>query len=207
MYEVEQKFSIADVEAFKASVASIGGVLQTTERHADTYYNHPARDFAQSREALRVRRVDGTPLITYKGPKMTGAIKARQEMEWRLDPGDADGTQTESLLASLSFRKVATVEKTRQTFFLPPASSTPASSTPAQPRPSATAIAGTSRPTVVLDEVDGLGTFAEIELVVTQPSDVEDARRRIGQLAATLGLATDEPRSYLTMLLETKTSP
>lgn len=202
MYEVEQKFLIADVEAFKASVASIGGVLQTTERHADTYYNHPARDFAQSREALRVRRVDGTPLITYKGPKMTGAIKARQEMEWRLDPGDADGTQTESLLASLSFRKVATVEKTRQTFLLPSASSTPT-----QPSPSATAIAETSRPTVVLDEVDGLGTFAEIELVVTQQSDVEDARRRIGQLAATLGLATEEQRSYLTMLLETKTSP
>jgi adenylate cyclase class 2 len=191
MYEVEQKFPIADVDAFKRAVASIGGTLQRTERHADTYYNHPSRDFAESREALRIRRVDGKPLITYKGPKMAGPIKARQEMEWRLDPGDANGNQTESLLNLLSFRKVATVEKTRQTFLLPAEDSGDEA----------------SQPLVVLDQVSGLGMFVEIELVVANQTNVEDARAQIGQLAATLGLTTDEQRSYLTMLLEKESAP
>jgi predicted adenylyl cyclase CyaB len=55
---------------------------------------------------------------------------------------------------------------------------------------------------VVIDEVRSLGFFAEVELVVSESSEIEGARMRIQELSGHLGLQRAEPRSYLTMLLE-----
>ena len=181
MYEVEQKFRVNSVATLTAALESIGATETVRQSHADTYYNHPSRDFAKSREALRIRRVDGKPLITYKGKKLPGKIKARQEMEWRLDPGDNDGTQTEALLIALGFSKVETVRKTRQSFDLP------------EPW---------SELVVVIDQVDDLGSFAEIEMVVADADCVEQARTEITKLASKLDLKDRESRSYLRMVLE-----
>lgn len=181
MFEVEQKYRVESTEALIKKLTLIGATQLEPQLHADTYYNHPSRDFAESREALRIRRVDGKPLITYKGPKLPGAIKARQEMEWRLDPGDSDGTQTEALLVALGFHRVETVRKVRQTFGLPEPS---------------------SKLVVVIDQVEQLGSFAEIEMVVENSDSVEDARSRISELAGKLNLDAGESRSYLRMVLE-----
>jgi adenylate cyclase class 2 len=181
MFEVEQKYRIESTETLSEKLTLIGAAKTETQSHADTYYNHPSRDFAESREALRIRRVDGKPLITYKGPKLPGAIKARQEMEWRLDPGDCDGNQTEALLVALGFRRVETVQKVRQSFDLP------------EPW---------SKLIVVIDQVEHLGSFAEIEMVVENSDFVEDARSRISELAGKLDLDKAESRSYLRMILE-----
>ncbi len=133
-------------------------------------------------------------MITYKGTKLPGAVKARREMEWRLDPGDPDGSSTEELLVLLGFRQVATVSKSRQSFAL---------------------CEGTTEFTITIDQVDSLGWFAEIELVINEAekttvratpdrrSDaIEAAQQQIVDLAPKLGLHRDEPRSYLRMLLE-----
>jgi adenylate cyclase class 2 len=55
---------------------------------------------------------------------------------------------------------------------------------------------------VVLDDVQRLGWFAEVELVVDSELEIEPARRRVGELSAHLGLQRDESRSYLSMLME-----
>jgi adenylate cyclase class 2 len=120
-------------------------------------------------------------LITYKGKKLSGAIKARRELEWRLDPGDPDGKSTEELLELLGFRPVATVGKQRVPYTLEPSSSQIA---------------------VVVDHVGSLGVFAELERVVADKSWVEAARAEIAQLSAELGLQAVEPRSYLEMTLK-----
>lgn len=180
-FEVEQKFYVDDLEALERRLQEIGAVEARCEQHADSYFNHPERDFVETREALRVRRIDGAPLITYKGPKLPGDIKARREMEWRLDPGDADGSQTEELLQILSFRPVATVTKRRRHFTMPDP------------------WAGFG---VMIDEVSSLGLFAEIELTVDDASEVESARDRIRWASKELGLKRSESRSYLTMCLE-----
>ncbi|KAA1261018.1 CYTH domain protein [Rubripirellula obstinata] len=181
MFEVEQKYHVDSTEELISKLASIGATALEQQSHADTYYNHPSRDFAETREALRIRRVDGKPLITYKGQKLPGVIKARQEMEWRLDPGDRDGNQTEALLVALGFRRVETVNKVRQTFDLP--------------KP-------WSKLVVVIDQVETLGSFAEIEMVVEDSDSVEDARNQISELAGKLNLNDAESRSYLRMVLE-----
>jgi adenylate cyclase class 2 len=54
---------------------------------------------------------------------------------------------------------------------------------------------------VCWDEVDGLGTFLEIELIAEDES-ADDARRRILALEQRLELTTVERRSYLSMVLQ-----
>jgi adenylate cyclase class 2 len=185
MIEVEQKYHVTGVDALAASLEGLGARHVSTQTHVDTYFNHPCRDFADSREALRLRRVDGVPMVTYKGQPAAGGIKAREELEWRLDPGDPDGSRTETLWKRLDFRQVASVRKVRRTFEMPPPWSSFA---------------------VVIDRVDSLGDFAEIELIVDRPEEIEQARDRIGDLADQLKLSRAEPRSYLTLLLESDES-
>ena len=181
MLEVEQKFRVDDVSGLVARLSELGWHEAPTQRHVDTYYNHPCRDFALTHEALRIRRVDGVPMITYKGTKLPGAVKARQEMEWRLDPGDADGRRTEELLVALGFSRVAAVTKVRRNF-----------NQTSKEAPIA----------VVIDAVDSVGDFAEIEMIVGDSNDVESARGAILRLGNSLGLHAAEPRSYLRMLME-----
>lgn len=182
MFEVEQKFHVSDTNETRRLLEDLKAVAGPVEVHADTYYNHPCKDFAESKEAFRVRRINGRPLITYKGPKLPGTVKARQELEWSLDPGDQDGTKMEQLLQLLGFRRVATVEKNRRPFSLP---------------------GPLSEMTVVLDEVEKLGFFAEIEILAGDQEELESARAKVLELASRLGLRDAEPKSYLTMLLET----
>ena len=179
-FEVEQKFHVDDLESLERGLRDIGAQEGESQQHRDTYFNHPCRDFAETQEAFRVRRVGQVPMVTYKGPKLPGTIKARRELEWRLDPGDPNGEQMEALLDHLSFRKVATVCKRRRPF------------------------QGSDEVgefVAVIDEVEELGLFAEIELIVERESQVEAARQRIDALAGRLGLHRAESQSYLRMVL------
>ena len=179
-FEVEQKFHVSDADVLRKRLASIGAVEREEQNHIDTYFNHPSRDFAETREAFRIRRVDGVPMVTYKGQKLPGTIKARRELEWRLDPGDADGSKMEQLLEHLSFRRVASVGKRRRCYSLP---------------------GQFAAMDVVIDDVDRLGCFAEIEMVVNDSKEIESARSRIADLAERLSLHEPEARSYLSMTL------
>ena len=184
-YEVEQKYHLKDLQAFERALHSCGAFEGPAEQHADTYYNHPCRDFSETTEALRIRRIGGVPMITYKGPKLPGSIKARRELEWCLGPGDGDGTCTQELLEHLGFKTVATVEKCRRPF---------------------TASDATGPFGVVIDEVQHLGLFAEIEVMVNFEGNIEQARQRIEDIANQLGLHQPEPQSYLRMVLAKKQS-
>lgn len=192
MFEVELKFRVDNPAALIEQITGEGAVFVSEDRNEDTYYNHPCRDFATTGEALRVRREGDKPMVTYKAPMVaaaselpSGQVKAREELEWRLDPGDQDGSSMERLLTHLSFRKVATVCKQRKTFRLG---------------------SGENALTITVDQVDDVGHYAEIECVLAtnEPSDeqVGEARNRVQNLADRLGLREPESRSYLRMLLE-----
>jgi adenylate cyclase class IV len=57
---------------------------------------------------------------------------------------------------------------------------------------------------VALDRVEGLGDFAEIEIVAETQSELAAAQAAVLTLAADLGLIEMEPRSYLRMALEVR---
>jgi adenylate cyclase class 2 len=176
-FEVEQKFPLADPQRLAAKVVALGGVFSERQTEVDQYFAHPCRDFAATDEALRIRRVGTAACVTYKGPKIDRSTKTRREIELPLPGGQVEAWA--ELLAAIGFRPVAEVRKQRRRAQL----------------------AWEDRSVlVVLDEVEGLGVFTELELIA-EASQLAAAQACLKSLAAELELASPERRSYLEMLL------
>ena len=184
--EVEQKFPLEAGDSTptraesQARLAQLGCRWSAPLEQVDRYFAHPVRDFAQTDEALRLRRVGDDNRVTYKGPKLDAATKTRREIELPIESGTAGLARFAELLEALSFRPVREVAKTRTPGVLD-----------WQGR----------HIEIALDEVARVGTFLEIELV-TDEDDADAARAAIQSLAVELGLTRSERRSYLEMLLE-----
>ncbi|ARS91463.1 class IV adenylate cyclase [Natrarchaeobaculum aegyptiacum] len=189
MYEVEVKVpadhaTVRDrLEAVAAD--SLGQVVQV-----DTYYDAPHREFAETDEALRIRResvsggtVGANPLedgafesrVTYKGPLLEDESKSREEFETGVD----DGGTMAAVLEHLGFDPAATVRKERERYDL-------------------------DGYTVTLDAVDDVGEFVEVELDVDHEEDLEPAREGAYDVLERLDLDPDDQirTSYLGLLLE-----
>jgi len=163
-------------EALEAADADrLGTVTQV-----DTYYDHPVREFAETDEALRVRREshngDAESVLTYKGPLVEAASKTRREVE----TGVEDADDLDAILESVGFEATATVRKERTRYEL-------------------------EGYTVSLDTVSGLDEFVEVE---TEAETVEPAREGAVELLERLGLdPSDQIRtSYLGLLLASDNS-
>ena len=193
MYEVEVKVR-ADHDAVRERLAELDAHHLGTVVQEDTYYNAPHRDFGETDEALRVRRVtdldgengrppevptedllsqDADSRLTYKGPLVDSASKTREEIESEV----VGGTEIRTILDRLGFEVVATVRKVRERYDL-------------------------DGYTVTLDSVDDLGEFLEVEIEATE-SDVERAREGVFDVLARLGFDPDSTTrtSYLELLL------
>ncbi|MES1213696.1 MAG: class IV adenylate cyclase [Singulisphaera sp.] len=181
-YEVEQKFPLTDIAAFERQLAELGLHLETSVVQVDRYFNHPARDFAKTDEALRIRSVGDHNCVTYKGPKIDATTKTRREIELAIPPGAHGAREFAEMLTLLGFREVATVRKQRRTVHL--------------------AWEG-RHAEIAVDDVDQVGQYAEIELSAEE-AELVAAREALAGLAARLGLAGSERRSYLELLLEAR---
>ncbi len=181
-YEVELKFPVPDLPGFSQKLADQAVPISAAQQEIDLYFAHPARDFAQTDEALRLRRKGDTNHITYKGPKIDATTKTRREIELPLGPGSESLAAWTALLEAVGFRPVGEVRKFR--------------------RKATVAWQGRAVETS-LDDVAGVGTFVEFELVVDE-CEVESARTCIQSLAQSFGLTQGERRSYLELLLKGK---
>jgi adenylate cyclase, class 2 len=178
-FEVEQKFPVSDAADVERRLAELGTAVGPPVAQADLYYAHPSRDFAQTDEALRIRRIGEGNLITYKGAKIDATTKTRREIELPLADGDESAARWGELLEALGFRAVTEVRKLRRT---------------------AEITWDGFHVEAALDEVKTLGSFVELEISVEEP-DVEAARRALAALATRLNLGPGERRSYLELLL------
>ena len=179
MLEIEQKFSGADFADLDKRLAALGARPGDPQEEADQYLNGPDRDFAATGEAFRLRRVATHGVLTYKGPKLPDAVKVRTELEVPLAPGDAAADGCLTLLRHLGYRPVAVVRKRRRPYYL--------------------TRAGFDL-TVCLDEVAGVGRYAEVE-VLAPDDQVAAASAAVTGLAVELGLSRVEKRSYLGLFL------
>jgi len=171
MFEVEAKIRVADLPKIRARLVQIGAASPISTDQRDVYYNHPARDFGTTDEALRIRYEGDRCTVTYKGPKLisTGS-KTREEFNVAVESGDI----MEEVLQRLGFRLFAEVRKHREEFTL-----------------------GTAH--VALDVVEGLGPFVEIEVMVHEQGS--DAEKQIERIKGELGIEGDHiPQSYLELL-------
>ena len=177
MYEVELKLR-ADHESLRERLDDVGADRIEHRRQIDTYYDAPHRSFADTDEALRIRReepADGETVtkLTYKGPLVEAASKTREEHETVVDDDEA----LQGVLAGLGFEPAAVVEKDRTYYDF-------------------------EGYTLVLDAVEGLGEFVEIEREVAE-AEIETAREEAVDVLERLGLDPDEQirTSYLGLLL------
>lgn len=174
MYEVELKVR-TDHEGLRERLDELGAAFLGAVEQADTYYDAPHRDFAQTDEALRVRREtvdeEESAVITYKGAKIDADSKTREEIETGVEAGD----DAAAIFESVGFEPVATVYKERDRYRI-------------------------GEYTVTLDTVEGAGSFVEVE---TEADDIDAAREGAADLMRDLGLDPDEQirTSYLGLLL------
>ncbi|MDA1016570.1 MAG: class IV adenylate cyclase [Planctomycetota bacterium] len=178
--EVELKFAVKDVARIQSELASLSAQPGPEITQVDRYFQHPSRNFKETNEALRIRCSGEDNRVTYKGPVVDRAVKAREEIEIPFAKGTASTEQFAGLLTNLGFQEARSVRKRRVSFQL----------------------TWESRGMeVVLDDVDGLGTFVEIE-TIAETADLDGARTAVLSLAERLQLRDVERRSYLTMLLQ-----
>jgi adenylate cyclase, class 2 len=180
-FEVEVKYRAVDHDHLIGKLLQRGAVAAGEVDQEDVYLSHPARDFAQTNEAFRIRRLGEENRITYKGPRRSGPTKTREEIEIPFAAGADSFARLLRLYGNLGFRPVATIRKRRKAFHL------------------------TFREhelEIALDLAEGLGAFAEIEAFAHDEADLPAAQQAVLALAGELGLTEVEPRSYLRMVLE-----
>jgi adenylate cyclase class 2 len=178
-FEVEQKFRVVDLDVFRRKLDEQGVKLGAAKVQIDRYFNHPARDFAQTDEALRIRSISERNFVTYKGPKIDATTKTRREIELPLDSGKKAADSFAELLVALGFRPVAEVKKQRR---------------------SGVVHVDSREVELAYDEVDEVGTFVELECLAEE-ADLAAAKDAIATVAADLALKQSERRSYLELLL------
>lgn len=178
-FEVEQKFHVDDLGEIERRLLELGAIAAEDVWQVDRYFNHPARDFASTDEALRIRSVGETNFLTFKGPRQAAAVKTREEIELPLGDSQGVAEQMASVLESLSFQPVATVRKRRREMRLSWRE---------------------AKFNCALDEVEGVGRFVELELLA-DTTGLTAAQEKIAALAERLQLSRVENSSYLALLL------
>jgi adenylate cyclase class 2 len=174
-YEIELKYAVADVPQLLVKLGQFGLCFGEAVEEYDTFYQHPVKDYVATDECLRIRLRAGEYRITYKGPKVDRETKTRREIELFLTDNAKIARQWDHLLQALGFRVAAELKKTRR---------------------SASLVYQEQKYELSLDHIDGLGDFIELE-TTADTTQLDEARRRIKSLAATLELTQPITTSYL----------
>lgn len=179
LLEVEVKYPLADPDDLRVRLLQHGASRLGVRTDSDRYFAAPDRDFAQTDEALRVRRMGLTNVVTYKGPRRPSPTKTRPEIEVPLADGTDVADDMEKLLIHLGYRPVTVVQKEREEYRW---------------------AHGNYVVQITLDDVAEVGHYAELE-IVTPAAEVAAAEAAVLSAAAVLGLSNPERRSYLALLL------
>lgn len=180
MIEIEVKLRIKDVAVLEKKLLEQGYKLIETLRETDTYFDGGINGIKKSGQALRVRRtvncVTGKEqsAITFKGEKIDAVSMARLELE----TGVVSGEVAERILCALGFYPVQPiVVKTRK-------------------------ILKNGNICACLDDVQGLGTFLELEIMAESEEARPAALERIEEILNSVGYTMDDTTrvSYLSQL-------
>ena len=180
MFEIEVKVPLKDAIDTTRQLENIGFHKSQKIREEDHYYDNAASQIKNNGEALRVRHITdlengvSESVITFKGKKMDTVSKSRKELE----TGVSDGQLAEQIFAAIGFHKVSpSVIKVRQELMH-------------------------DDMTACIDQIDGLGSFLELEIVVTGEEEKDDALAKISAVLEKLGYSLSDTirNSYLALL-------
>lgn len=179
MIEVEIKLPIHRRSAIERGLNELGFTPGDLIRESDSYFTSDFHDFMKTDEALRIResenfsKASSTALLTYKGPKLDEVSMSRKELETEV--GNADVCC--EILYSLGYHKLSPVVKLRQYYHK-------------------------NNITACVDQVEKLGAFLELEIIVEQESERENALKKIEAILNDLdcSIADTTRYSYLFMI-------
>lgn len=177
-FEVERKYWLPLGHEIERQLDAMGLVLRPPVDQVDKYYSHPARDFMQTDEVLRLRMVGEENYVTYKGARIDSTTKTRRELELQLPSGNFIES-FEQLLSVLGFEPLMTIHKVRR---------------------QATVERNGYEIEICVDEIDQLGYFVELE-TSSDLEHLEKAKQALSGLATELKLDRQERRSYLELML------
>ena len=83
--EVEMKFAVRDEVELRQRLKKWEVELGPSERQSDSYFSHPARDFSNTDEALRIRQTESRVEVTYKGPVSMSVprLERKSRLHWQ----------------------------------------------------------------------------------------------------------------------------
>lgn len=179
MIEVEIKLPIYDRELLDRKLTLLRFNKGIFVKESDIYFNSESFDLKKKDMALRIRtstKIDtgeSTTKITYKGPKLDHVSMTRKELEMEV----SDASTCYQILEGIGFYPLCPVHKLRQYYCK-------------------------GQMTACVDQVDGLGEFLELEMIVDSESEREKALEEIERLLRILGYDKKETTriSYLSML-------
>jgi adenylate cyclase class 2 len=114
MIESEIKIPVAELDSVRRLLVRIGAEqLGPVHDEVNTLFDSADGAFAASGRALRVRRVGGRSLLTFKGPaRWDGAVKQRREIELEVSSSETIA----ELLHALGFEPWIRYEKQRESW-------------------------------------------------------------------------------------------
>ena len=181
MIEVEIKIPVSDLEREKEGLQRMGFVHEQSLIERDTYFDGGVCGIRKSGQALRVRQIihcdtgEKISEINFKGKKMDSVSMSRPEYETTVGNGEI----AKKIFEAAGFFPVKPVVVKKREMLL----------------------CGEMR--ACLDEVEGLGTFLELEIMAEDESGRAPALKKIERILKELGHGMEETTrvSYLTQLL------
>ena len=179
MIEVEAKAKINNFEEIKIKLNKLNAKKIKTEFQEDIYFNSPIENFAKIDEAFGFKKTNTEGIeelfITYKGPKIDKKSKTREEVEMGIE----DENKCIKIFENLGFEKVRTVKKNREYYDL-------------------------HEYTVSLDDVEGLDPYMEIETMLQDGTEHNEAQKGLFNIFKELGITDGFERTSYLELLENK---
>ncbi|NHK32687.1 MAG: class IV adenylate cyclase [Asgard group archaeon] len=175
--EVEMKIKIDDLQKLEYRLIELGAKLKEIVNQRDQYFAHPKKDFAKTDETLRIREEGNKTFLTYKGPKFDPKSKTRVEINAEF----IDVKILTEILDHLDFKRVLVVLKERKIYDY-------------------------KQNEFCLDEVEGLGSFLEVERIIQEKEDYQKVRNKMEILLRELQFdpAKNIRESYLELILARK---
>lgn len=176
-FEVELKFPVKDLGDIKERLRKIKALFVGREVQEDIYFNGMDRDFKETDEALRVRKVEDEELaeFTYKGPKLDTESKTREEVITMVSHPE----NMKLILLKLGFNQHITVRKIRENW-------------------------KHEGYNIALDDVDRLGSFVELEMLDVEEEYIPAKVNELKAFAIQIGIdpETQIRAGYLDLLVE-----
>ena len=180
MIEVEVKIPVENIDTIKERLLKTGFLYQTTVKETDTYFTSDHYDMRKHDKALRIRKTENLDTgeikaqLNCKGPKLDNISMTRKETEMEI----REPEKMEEILKELEFYPTSCrVKKTRSYYSM-------------------------ENMTAAADQVENLGSFLELEILVEKQADREKGLERIEAAMKQIGCNGSEMvrTSYLSML-------